>query len=248
MTTHDSWTDKLSDYLDDELPPDEHAEVTAHLAQCPECWRTLAELKRVVAAASGLAPVPPRADLWKGVAARIAVTPRHRPPRSFSFTLPQLAAASLLLATLSGGAVAYVLMGTIGRRNVQAGVSEAAGATATANPPTCSTTSPEQPDSQIPDATAFGADVVPAVGYADAQFDAAVADLERALEAGRNRLDPETIGVVEDNLSIIDRAIAEARRALQADPANGYLSGHLREARRRKLDLLRRATALTEAN
>jgi anti-sigma factor RsiW len=246
MTTHDSWTDRLSDYLDDELPPEEHAEVAAHLAQCVECSRAFAELKRIVATASGLAPVPPHTDLWKGVVTRIAVTPQQRPTRSFSFTLPQLAAASLLLAMLSGGAVAYV-MGTFGRSNVQAGVPNATLAPETTNTDR-SNSVPAQPDSHIPDATAFNADVVPAVGYADAQFDAAVADLERALEAGRNRLDPETIAVVEDNLSIIDRAIAEARRALAADPANGYLSGHLREARRRKLDLLRRAAALTEAN
>ena len=35
-----------------------------------------------------------------------------------------------------------------------------------------------------------------------------------------------------------------ARSALLADPSNGYVSGHLVEARRRKLDLLRRTAAL----
>ena len=75
-----------------------------------------------------------------------------------------------------------------------------------------------------------------------------IAELERALESGRGRLDATTISVVEQNLSIIDLAIAEARGALMADPSNGYLSGHLVEARRRKLDLLRRAAALTQSN
>ena len=87
-------------------------------------------------------------------------------------------------------------------------------------------------------------DVVP-VSLADAQYDAAVADLEKALRAGRGRLDKGTIDIVEHNLQIIDQAIAQAREALVADPANTYLSGHLVEARRRKLDLLRRAAALT---
>ena len=80
---------------------------------------------------------------------------------------------------------------------------------------------------------------------ADAQYDAAVADLEEALNRGRGRLDPSTIATVEHNLQIIDQAIEQARDALVADPANTYLSGHLVEARRRKLDLLRRAAALT---
>jgi tetratricopeptide (TPR) repeat protein len=84
------------------------------------------------------------------------------------------------------------------------------------------------------------------VNLADDQYDAAVADLERALKQGRGKLDKATIAVVEQNLQTIDQAIAQAREALASDPANSYLSGHLVEARRRKLDLLRRATALTD--
>ncbi len=84
------------------------------------------------------------------------------------------------------------------------------------------------------------------VSLADDQYDAAVADLERALKQGRGKLDKATIAVVEQNLQTIDQAIAQAREALASDPANSYLSGHLVEARRRKLDLLRRATALTD--
>jgi hypothetical protein len=86
------------------------------------------------------------------------------------------------------------------------------------------------------------------VSFADAQYDAAVADLEKALKNGRGRLDKATIDIVGHNLQIIDQAIAQARDALAADPANGYLSGHLVEARRRKLDLLRRAAALAETD
>jgi len=65
---------------------------------------------------------------------------------------------------------------------------------------------------------------------------------------GRGRLDASTISIVEHNLQIIDQAIEQARQALEDDPANSYLSGHLVEARRRKLDLLRRAAALTETD
>ena len=84
---------------------------------------------------------------------------------------------------------------------------------------------------------------------ADAQYDAAVTDLEKALSAGRGHLDASTVATVEHNLQIIDQAISQAREALVADPANSYLSSHLVEARRRKLELLRRATALaTETN
>jgi hypothetical protein len=257
MTMHEEWTDQLSEYLDDELSPGERASVDAHLAQCAECARTLDELRRVVATARALTPRRPARDLWSGVAERIAtdsplsaagtggpqdnrapVAPfRPRQPWRVSFTLPQLAAASLLLAAVSGGLV-WELHGRPGRVNTG---SERVAADVRLGPDSRSTAVPG-PD--VPSS----APRISAVAFADVQYDAAVADLERALEKGRGRLDKSTITIVEQNLDIIDRAIGQARQALEADPANSYLSSHLVETRRKKLDLLRRATALTETD
>jgi anti-sigma factor RsiW len=235
MTMHESWTDKLSDYLDDELAVDERAAVDAHLGECAECTRTLAELQEVVARAAALRPALPPRDLWNGIAETINSERRStRAPRRFSFTLPELAAAGLLLAMLSGGGVALWLT----RQGAPAGV--ARDASEVRNGRTEST------DALVELISLPGA--VPASDYGDAQYDAAVADLERALRSGRGRLDETTVAVVEENLAIIDRAIAEARNALGTDPSNSYLSGHLMQAQRRKLALLRQATALTAAN
>ena len=85
------------------------------------------------------------------------------------------------------------------------------------------------------------ADVTPA-NFADAQFDQAVSDLEKILVEQRDELDPRTVMVIERNLTVIDEAIRQARAALDADPANTFLNSHLADSRRRKLDLLRRAT------
>lgn len=82
---------------------------------------------------------------------------------------------------------------------------------------------------------------------AERGYDAAIRKLEAELLAGRERLDSTTVRVVEEKLRLIDQAILEAERALTADPVNGYLHGHLTQTRMRKLDLLRRATALTRA-
>ena len=41
----DVWTDRLSEYLDDELPPGERVALEGHLAQCAECSATLADLR-----------------------------------------------------------------------------------------------------------------------------------------------------------------------------------------------------------
>ena len=49
---------------------------------------------------------------------------------------------------------------------------------------------------------------------------------------------------LEESLSTIDRAIAQAENALKADPANAYLNRHLADAKTRKLALLRQASVL----
>jgi anti-sigma factor RsiW len=239
MTMHDQWIDQLSDYLDDELPQRERQAVERHLAECADCRQTLHELQRVVATAGSLPAQAPATDLWSGIADRLdpRVVPFDRGRRRFAFTLPELAAAAVLLATLSGGTVALLMM-TADNKSGATG-----SATAPAAPANAVVDSPRVSD--VPPDSG----IVSAVSLGDVQYEAAVTDLERALEAGRGRLDDTTIAVVEQNLSIIDRAIAEARSALAADPSNGYLSGHLVEARRRKLELLRRtATLVAEAN
>lgn len=222
----DRWTDRLSEYLDGELAADDRAALEAHLAGCPACTETLGQLRRVVGRARAMVDQPVAGDLWPGIAARIGArgapvidlaTARAR--RRVSLSLPQLAAAAVLL--LAAGAGAALI------------------AARPAAPPTPVAAT----------GTAPSARVVPAglPGPAEASYDMAVLDLERTLDAGRSRLSPTTIAVLERNLARIDQAIAEARNALAADPANAYLSGHLAATMQQKLALLQQATALADA-
>ena len=218
----DRYTDRLSDYMDGEdLDPRERVEIEAHLAACSACRTVLGELRAVAARAASLPDTAPAANLWPGIEERLgasAVLPfRARARRHITFTIPQFVAASLALMVLSGGMVWLSKVG--GER--------------TELPPI--TASSGEADASKPKPANF----------ADVQYDEAIADLERTLEAGRQQLDPQTVRVLEENLLAIDRAIEQSRSALSRDPANNFLNAHLAAARKRKLALLRNATALT---
>jgi len=163
----------------------------------------------------------PSHDLWPGVQAKLE--PRTViATRTFTFTLSQLAvAASFLIAVVAG-----VTWLATNRPPVTGGG------------PTQEVIQAEGEPAGVP-----SGQIVPA-NFADAQFNAAVSDLERILREERGRLDPRTVLILERNLKAIDDAINEARMALDSDPANPFLNSHLADARRRKLDLLRHATEL----
>lgn len=140
----DRWSDRLSDYLDGELGAGARRDLEAHLAECEECSTTLEQLHRVVARAKTLDDKPPATDLWSGIAERIGVAseksgvadleahrrsraaPLHR--RRLSFSLPQLAAASIALMVLSAGTAWMVSRsgGAAGQPESQAAIQPAA--------------------------------------------------------------------------------------------------------------------------
>lgn len=147
------------------------------------------------------------------------IVSRTQPARTgrISLSWMQAIAAGLALAVLSGGGVWVALRG---------GERAAPMARGAADP------GPGGP--------------IAVADFGDAAYESAVKDLREALDKGRNRLDPQTIQVLETNLAAIDRAIAEARVALSADPANVSLNNYLAGVRRRKLELLRTAGELAQ--
>jgi hypothetical protein len=173
----------------------------------------------------------PARDLWGGIAQRIdGSTPMSTSTpstsslttsRRITFTLPQLAMAATLLIAVASGLTWIVARPPADPAASNGPVIQAYGVTE------------DETGGQIVQAN-----------FADAQFNAAVSDLERILRDDRDRLDPRTVLIIERNLKAIDAAINEARMALNDDPANPYLNSHLADARRRKLDLLRHATSL----
>ena len=225
----DVWTDRLSEFLDGELNEADTASLETHLTICAECKEILEQLRAVASRAANLENRAPEADLWSGIASRIKtgttadidVVDINRPAVTrgrISFSVPQLLAAGFALMFLSAGTAWVALSGTND-----------------AVPPT------------VAEAPLQGESAVLFASFDDPGYDAAVAALERVLEEGRSRLDSTTVMVLEQSLATIDRAISEARAALQTDPTNYYLSEHLSATMNQKVRLLRQATRLATA-
>ena len=204
------------------------AAVREHLARCRSCAEGLAELAELRNLARQLPQElrPPR-ELWTGISARIAgqSSPRlpaatgsrtgARPVRRAMW--PSLAAAAVVLIVVSSGVTAFLLRGAAGG---------AASPVAT---------------SQAPRENPVG---LAAFAGAESEYRYTVETLEAELAARRSTLSPVTIQTVEQNLAIIDEAIAEARRALAADPMSADLPLLLSGVYRQKVELLRQAVDL----
>jgi hypothetical protein len=217
----DLYTNRLSEYLDaEDLAPSERSDIQAHLAACSECRAVLDELREVAAVAAGLPDRAPDNELWSGIAVRLAA-----PPAVVPFVRPAQRRFSFTLPQLvAAGLALMVVSGSM------VWVSRLG-----------------DPRTSVPVAQAEPETGVAAIGLTDVNYDEAVADLEKVLEAGRSRLDPETVQILEDNLRTIDLAIEQARKALRNDPESVYLNSHFAASRNRKLALLRRASALAMA-
>jgi anti-sigma factor RsiW len=214
----DAYTSRLSDYLDDEdLSPAERAEIEGHLRGCAECRATLEELREVVGQAAALTDSAPETDLWSGIQDRLG----SRDVVPFPARAARRVSFTIPQLVAAGLALMVLSGSMVWMMRVGQGRADL--------PPMAASEGPRPVN----------------VSTTDAGYEEAIADLERALEAGRDRLDPQTIRVIEANLMAIDRMIAQSREALAADASNSFLNMHLADARRRKLELLRSATALT---
>ncbi len=251
---HDRWTERLSEYLDGVLGWDDQARLEAHIAGCSECAATLSDLRQVVARADGLEDQRPTHELWSGIIERIESEGRAgqkattdvvdirgrvgaraelRPwQRRLSFSIPQLAAAGIATILMSAGA-AWIALSSGGEESELASAA-GPGAAVAAN---------RAPQLVSPPGVALTTAEAPLI----TKYETAIEDLEEALRVGEGNLEPETIATLRHSLAVIDRAIAEARTALAADPGSAYLNTHLADTMRRKMDLLRYANYFATA-
>ena len=213
----DQWMHRLSEYLDGDLTPVERNELEEHLAACETCGRVLDELRIVMARAAVLPDREPEADLWPAVRDAIAqgrVVPIQAARPARRFSF------SLTQLTAAAAALALVSAAAVwlavGKHTAVAGRS---GDSISVRPVSVSFDPRGRADS-------------------------AIIELERILAEEHGRLDSSTVRVLAQNLALIDRAIEQARKALESDPGNSYLNDHLARTMRKKIDVLRRAADL----
>jgi anti-sigma factor RsiW len=84
-----------------------------------------------------------------------------------------------------------------------------------------------------------------ALDAAELEYVRIAGELEGALNDRAHQIDPATIKTVRENLVIMDRAIAEARAALQKTPGNAELSRVVSASYRRKIGMLERTLRLS---
>jgi hypothetical protein len=236
----DRFSDLLSDYLDHDLPRGEAEALERHLTDCAECRDTLAALERVKARAATLVDPPAPTDLWAGIASRIgtagttSVKPRRTvvhelPAREYRpaiWSVPQWALAAAAFVAVALG-VSWVVQSRL-------------------SPPL------RPPVHSAPAGDGFGSGSSQPPGGTDASaagFDATaiesqIGQLQQALDRGRDKLDPKTVQVLEENLRIIRKATEDARLALEKDPANRDLQNYFAGSVTSKLELMKRSLSL----
>lgn len=238
---NDRFSDLLSDYLDHDLPRGEAEALERHLADCAECRDTLAALERVKTRAATLVDPPAPTDLWAGIASRIgtagttSVKPRRfvvhelpdaraaRAPRPALWSVPQWALAAAAFVAVAVG-VSWMVQSRM---------------TPVLRPPLAE----QHASTPAAPALAGGTDATSAAFDATA-IESQIGQLQQALDRGRDKLDPKTVQVLEENLRIIHKATEDARRALEQDPANRDLQNYFAGSVQSKLDLVRRAAQL----
>jgi len=221
--TCDDATLLISDRLDAPLPDLQRAQLDAHLASCEACTALAAELATLKTDAAALPTLTPSRDLWDGIAARIDAPvvsiERHRRSPAARWTSRQVAAAAAVLMTATAGATWMAVTRTAG---VAPQASVAANARTAPRPELVSVASQKGVTT----------------------YENEIAKLHDIIQTRRADLDSATVTVLEKNLALIDKALADCKAALAADPASAFLAEQLSRTYDTKLELLRSAAML----
>ncbi len=218
--------ERLDGYADGSLSEAEFQELELHLACCAACRKEEQELRSLLAEAAALPhEVEPARDLWPGIADRIGGGGRTVVP----FAPRRIPAWGL--AALAAAAAVVVALSTTLLRPTRPGATTPGG-------PTPGDILAPRPSGSVLN-VGYASEPL-ALQQAEAEYIRATKDLMTALDGRRASFAPETLAVVDANLRIIDKALAEIHEALRKDPASPELARMLSSTHRKKIDVLQR--------
>jgi anti-sigma factor RsiW len=214
----------IQELVDGTLGPIRRAELELHLESCDACRALAEDLQTIAAAAQSLEPLTPPEATWQQITSRLRAEGRAGSTgpglvRRQSVAILALAAALVFVV----GASLYVL-----RR--QAPVAP--------NPSPVAST-----PSATPQSAAGNPATAPPVQAGDIATELAAVDkhFQNVIEQASTK-DPATAAILRKNLLVMNEAIAESRKALEADPQNR--SAQLYENLKRKIRFLQDTIAL----
>jgi anti-sigma factor RsiW len=254
--THDDFNEQLMAFLEGDLDDAAHAAVERHAQECAACGALLADLRALRVEASKLPELTPSRDLWTGIAARIeapvvpigsatpaAAFPAAKRPVWHRRWVQRMAFA----ASLVGAAGVGYFGATRAPAPETASLVAAFDTTFGGDTLLAVAAAPDAADSLDARSSAPLPGTVSAqlaVATLAADYDREIARLRKLMDDRRNQMDPVTVAVIEKNLTVIDAAITESKKAIALDPASRFLIEALNASLESKVGLLRIAAAL----
>jgi len=248
--THDAFNDQLMVFLEGDLDDAARAAMDKHAQGCAECGALLADLRDIRVRASKLPELTPSRDLWAGIAERI-----EAPVVSIATATPATAfpAAKRPLwqrrwvrsAAWAASLVGAVSLGYFGAARRPQTVAQSDTVTADSLQLAITGDSSDvTTDARSAAATPVSFAAQRAVATLASDYDREITRLRKLVDERRNQMDPVTVAVIEKNLTVIDAAITESKKAIARDPASRFLIEALNASLESKVELLRIAAAL----
>jgi Putative zinc-finger len=257
LMTCEQLEERLADWLEQDVDAGTRAALERHVSGCARCRALVADLAAVRRQAVSLPELVPSRDLWPDIEARIqapviSLAPKHA-ARSTQRTWWMGAAAAGLVAVTAG--VTYVLTTNGGSTPPIVATGPAVVdrpdtlEPAVVNPAATLASDTQRSSAQRAGALRAGRQsgppaTPPAPAEEASEYARDVAQLRAIVAQRRAELDSATVAVLEKNLELIDRAIAESRAALQRDPASEFLADQLARAMTKKVAILRTVALL----
>jgi len=206
----------ISRTVDGELDPRRAARLERHLAGCGDCRALLADLRKIVDGAAGLAVPEPSEKVWRNVRAGLETGTLRPSAEGARLDRRPLFGSSLPAWRYAGAAfmaVVLVVSGLVvgrrlGRQDVRLG--------------------PE----------AGEAYTLAKLDEAERYYEQAIRSLGEAFAAGKGALDPRVIELFDRNLAVIDATIQACRNAVLAEPDDLEARSYLLAAYTQKVTLL----------